>query len=321
MQYVELHARSAFSFLEGASLPETLAHTCSRLQLPGMALLDRNGVYGAPRFYMAAKQCDIKAHVGAEVNVANMGYLPLLVESRTGYQNLCRLITTATLRTDKKKISESLLEEFQNNSEGLICLTGDESGPLVHALRKGGIVSGRQLLHKLTQTFGPANVYVELQRHADRVQESRNQIAVSLAKEFHLPLLATNGVRYAIPADREIADVFTCLKHKCTLDTAGRLLSQNSQRYIRDAEEMQKIFSDLPEAIANTSELSSRLDFTLEKLGYEFPRYPVPDGETMDSFLRKRVWEGARCRYRPVSSRVKTQLETELTVIGDLKLS
>src|SRR5215471_3606790 len=101
MQYVELHARSAFSFLEGASLPESLAYTCSQLQLPAMALLDRNGVYGAPRFYLEARQRHIKAHVGAEVSITNLGYMPLLVESRTGYQNLCRLITTAKLRTDK----------------------------------------------------------------------------------------------------------------------------------------------------------------------------------------------------------------------------
>lgn len=321
MQYVELHARSAFSFLEGASLPEALAYTSAHLQLPAMALLDRNGVYGAPRFYLEAKQYKVKAHVGAEVSITNLGYLPLLAESRTGYQNLCRLITTAKLRTDKNKLSELRFEEFQSNSTGLICLTGDECGPLAHALQTGGIASGRKLLYKLTEIFGRTNVYVELQRHADRLQEARNRIAVSLAEEFRLPILATNGVRYAVPSERAIADVFTCLKHKCTLNTAGRLLSRNSQRYIRHAAEMEKVFSDLPAAIANTFELSSRLDFSLEKLGYEFPRYPIPENETMDSYLYKRVWEGARCRYRPVSSRVRVQLETELKVIAELKLA
>ena len=143
----------------------------------------------------------------------------------------------------------------------------------------------------------------------------------SLAREFHLPLLATNGVCYATPAERQIADVFTCLKNKRRLDTAGRLLAQNSQRYLRSAEEMTRLFADLPEAIANTVELSSRLEFSLEKLGYEFPRYPVPEGETMDSFLHKRTWDGARCRYRPVSARVRAQLEKELALIEKLKLA
>lgn len=321
MQYVELHARSAFSFLEGASLPESLVYTCADKHMPSMALLDRNGVYGAPRFHMAAKQCGIKAHVGAEISIAENGNLPVLTESRVGYQNLCRLITTAKLRTPKTQIATTGIAELQDHAEGLICITGDENGPLAHALQKGGLSAGRELLRQLAAVFGSHNLYVELQRHSDRFQESRNQAAVTLAREFSLPLLATNGVCYATPAEREIADAFTCIKNKCRLDTAGRLLSENSLRYVRSADEMERLFADLPEAIANTSELSSRLDFTLEKLGYEFPRYPVPDGETMDSFLRKRTWEGARYRYKPVTERVRQQLEKELALIEKLKLA
>ena len=321
MQYVELHARSAFSFLEGASLPEDLITTCAALDMPAMALMDRHGVYGAPRFHMAAKRTKIKAHVGAEVSVADSGTYPLLVKSRTGYQNLCRLITGMKLRTPKKKIAYTNPDELRCHAEGLICLTGDENGPLANALSREGATGGRQLLRKLTSIFGHENVYVELQRHGNHYQESRNQAAVGLARECGLPLLATNGVCYATPEDRQIADVFTCLKNKIRLDTAGKLLAHNSQRYIRNTKEMSNLFSDLPEAIAHTCELSSRLEFSLENLGYEFPKYPVPENETMDSFLRKRVWEGARCRYRPVSARVRTQLEKELTLIEKLKLA
>jgi len=317
---VELHARSAFTFLEGASLPEVLAQVCSERNMPAMALLDKDGVYGAPRFHMAAKQYRIKSHVGAEVSIAEYGNLPVLVESRTGYQNLCRLITTAKLRTKKKTIATSSLDELHNHAEGLICLTGDENGPLVHALQHGGVSAGRDVLHKLVSIFGRDNVYVELQRHSDRIQESRNQVSVELARELHLAPLATNGVRYATRAERQIADVFTCIKEKRRLDTAGRSLSQNSKRYIRSTEEMGRLFSDFPEAVANTNELSSRLDFTLEKLGYEFPRYPVPEGETIDFFLRKRTWDGARLRYQPVTKRVCEQLEKELSLIEKLKL-
>jgi len=321
MAYVELHARSAFSFLEGASLPETLAHVCAERGMPAMALLDRDGVYGAPRFHMAAKQYRIKAHVGAEINLQSAGNLPLLVESRIGYQNLCRLITTAKLRAEKKTIATVNFAELQNQSQGLICLTGDEHGPLAHALTDNGVAGARQLLQQLISIFVRENVYVELQRHADRVQESRNQAAISLAREHRLALVATNGVCYATPAERQIADVFTCIKHKHRLDTAGKLLSRNCQRHIRSAEEMTCLFADLPEAIASTSELSSRLEFTLEKLGYEFPLYPVPDGETLDSFLRKRTWEGAHCRYLIIAKRVREQLEKELALIERLKLA
>ena len=321
MPYVELHARSAFSFLEGASLPEVLAATCAERGMPAMALLDRHGVYGAARFHMAAKRYSITAHVGAEVSIAEGGNYPLLVASQTGYQNLCRLITTAKLRTKKEDFATVGLAELQAHADGLVCLTGGEKGPLAHALAEGGITAGRQLLQRLVSIFGRENVYVELQRHANRFQESRNEASVSLAREYRLPLLATNGVCYATPVERQIADVFTCIKNKRRLDTAGKLLARNSQRYIRSAVEMTRLFADLPEAIANTSELSNRLGFTLKNLGYEFPRYPVPEGETMDSFLQKRTWEGARCRYRPVSRRVRAQLEKELALIEKLKLA
>src|ERR1700722_8301940 len=130
MHYVELHARSAFSFLEGASLPEFMAFTCAERGISAMALLDRNGVYGAPRFHLGSQQYGIKAHVGAELSMASGGNLPLLVKSRGGYQNLCRLITTAKLRSPKKILAAVGMEELAGYAEGLICLTGDEQGPL-----------------------------------------------------------------------------------------------------------------------------------------------------------------------------------------------
>jgi error-prone DNA polymerase len=321
MPYVELHARSAFTFLEGASLPETLAQVCAKQQMPAMALLDRNGVYGSPRFYTQASNAGIRAHVGAEITVAGYGNVPVLVVSRKGYQNLCRLITRVKLRSPKQSSCPASLEEVQEYAEGLICLTGDERGPLALSLQRGGIEEARHCFARLVSAFGANNIYVELQRHRNRHQESRNQAGIDLARELHLPLLATNGVCYATKKERRVADVFTCIKNKCQLDTAGRLLSENSQRYLRSPEEMARLFLDVPDAIANTVELSSRLEFSLKNLGYQFPPYPVPDGETMDSFLRKRTWEGALSRYRPVTQRVQQQVERELALIAKLKLA
>src|SRR5215469_2445662 len=168
MYYVELHSRSAFTFLEGASLPEMLAQTCATQQMSAMALLDRNGVYGAPRFYSQAKKCGIKAHVGAEVTVAGYGNMPVLVRSRAGYQNLCRLITSMKLRSKNKAAGCAFLEEVGNAVDGLICLSGDEHGPLAISLQRGGMEEGRRCLHHLVSIFGAGNVYVELQRHCHR---------------------------------------------------------------------------------------------------------------------------------------------------------
>jgi error-prone DNA polymerase len=326
MQFVELHARSAFSFLEGASVPEALAYACANKQLPAMALLDRNGLYGSPRFHLTATSNKIKSHVGAELSVGETEeskscYYPLLVKNRAGYQNLCRLITKTKLRAGKNKPTAATLGELQEHAEGLICLTGDEAGPLAEALKSGNKDGARRLLNRLQSIFGRNNVYVELQRHFRPEQEHRNHAAIDLAREFDLPLLASNGVRYATPDDRHLLDALTCVKHKCTLDEAGDRLQINSQRHVRSGAEMLKLFSDLPDAVSNTSELSSRLEFTLENLGYEFPHYPVPHGETEISYLRVQVAKGSLERYQPVTDRARRQLERELKLIEKLKLA
>jgi error-prone DNA polymerase len=324
--YIELHARSAFSFLEGASLPEDLAGACARLNMPVMALLDTDGVYGAPRFHLAAKKCGIKAHIGAEVSAnlfSSQFRLPLLVSSRAGYQNLCRLITKMKLRA-KKGEGAIQKEELEEHADGLICLTGGGDGLLAAALQQGGIEEARQQVEWLIGLFGRGNAYIELQRHFHREEETRNRATVAIAQSLNLPLLATNGVCYAAAKDRELCDAFTAIRNHRTLATAGRLLARNSERHLKSPQEMQQLFADLPEAISNTPELSSRLEFTLNDLGYEFPRYPVPDGETMNSFLRERAWEGFRQRYgraaNDMQSRARRQIERELALIGNLKL-
>jgi error-prone DNA polymerase len=350
--YVELHARSAFSFLEGASLPETLIATCANLNMPAMALLDRDGVYGSPRFHMAAKKIGPKAHIGAELTceqIADFGFknadsfprksgpicnpqsaicnfllLPLLVSSRAGYQNLCRLITKMKLRSSKGEGSAQE-EELQEHAEGLICLTGDHDGPLALALKNGGMEAARGCIARLIEIFGHNNVYVELQRHFHREQEARNRAAIEIARSLRLPLLATNGVCYATAHERELCDVFTALRHHRTLATAGRLLARNSERHLKSPQEMKALFADLPEAIANTVELSSRLEFTFKDLGYEFPRYPVPESDSMTSFLEKRTWEGFHERYGRTSpdlqNRARRQIERELKLIEKLALA
>lgn len=341
--YVELHSRSAFSFLEGSSLPEELVSACAEQGMSAIALLDRDGVYGAPRFHMAAKRAGVRAHIGAEVSVLEAGLqtntppwvespfaswpvrYALLVENREGYQNLCRLIARYKLRERSKGEGRATLEEIQQYSNGLICLTGGQEGPLAAALARGGYEAARAEVERLVHLFGPTNVYVELQRHFDRAEETRNQSAVRIARSLGLPLLATNGVRYARPEDRELLDVLTCVRHHCSLETAGRLLESANERCLRSAGEMSRLFADLPDAIANTVELSSRMEFTLADLGYEFPKYPVPEGETMTSFLRQRTEEGLRARYLPkrdsdLFQRAQRQVERELQLIERLRL-
>jgi error-prone DNA polymerase len=329
--YVELHSRSAFSFLEGASLPEALIAVCADNGMPAMALLDRNGIYGAARFHLEAEKRKVRAHIGAEVTVddtlfgeAGPARYPLLVESRAGYQNLCRLITRTKLRA-KKEEGKAQIEELEEHAGGLVCLTGGDEGPLAEALMRGGYDEGLRTIEHLVRIFGRQNIYVELQRHFDRREEARNQAAVAIARTLRLPILATNGVAYATAADREVLDIFTCIRHHRQLENAGRLLSINSERFIRTPLEMEQLFSDLPEAISNTVTLSQRLEFTLKDLGYEFPQFPVPAGETIDSYLRQVTFAGMRRRYgtkpKDLQRRAQLQIEHELKLIEDLKLA
>jgi error-prone DNA polymerase len=317
--YTELHARSAFSFLEGASLPEELASVCVERGMTAMAVLDRDGVYGAPRFYQAAKKVSLQAHIGAEISSPWGWRFALLVKSRRGYQNLCRAVTRMKLRA-KKGQGDIGMEEIAEFNSGLVCLTGGEEGPLAHALQNGGFEQGFKIVQQLCEIFGRTNVYVELQRHYCRAQEARNQAAVEIARKLSLPLLATNGVSHAHPHQRELLDVFTCIRNHRNLATAGRLLTRNPERHLKSPSAMQQLFADLPEAIDNTRTLSSRLQFTLKDLGYEFPKYPVPGGGTQMQFLRERAREGMISRYGSQNEKARLQIERELALIEKLDL-
>ncbi|KAA6458642.1 DNA polymerase III subunit alpha [Acidobacteria bacterium AB60] len=340
-EYVELHAASAFSFLEGASQPDALIEEASKLELPAVAIADRNGLYGAARFHTAGERMKVRAHIGAEIAVSSFGarltpapWLPhqlspeppritLLCASQTGYQNLCQLITRFKMRESTKAEGAATLEDLEEFSSGLICLTGGEEGPLASGLALGGQDRARLQLDQLTHIYGRNHVYVELQRHQLREEECRNQALVNLASSMRLPVIATNGVRYAEAKDRELLDVFTSIRNCVSLDKAGRLLTVNSARALRSARAMATLFRDLPEAIANTRIVSNRLEFTLDNLGYEFPRYPLPDGETMDSFLAKRVDEGVRKRYgapdkKHLLEKARAQVKHELALIAKL---
>jgi error-prone DNA polymerase len=332
MPFIELHAASAFSFLDGASLPEALAERAAALGYPALALLDRDGVYGAPRFHLAAKKAGLKAIIGAELTVSlcpapgeatppalcptdgeAIFKLPVLVENQTGYRHLCRLITAMKLRSGKGQGALSL-DELDGHTSGLVALAGR------------AMVSGRRfgvggLLDRLVGVFGRASVCVELQRHLLRDEEADNHALRDLAAAFHVPIIATNGVRFAEPAARPLYDVLTCIRHKTTIERAGRRLSCNAERYLKSPAQMTALFADLPDTLAAAGALADRLQFTMADLGYRFPEYPVSEGESEASFLRKITQAGARERYRPLEPRHTRQLERELDLIEKLDLA
>ena len=320
--YVELHARSAFSFLEAAALPEALAERAARLEQPAIALLDADGVYGAPRFYRACNRLGLSALVGAEITLADGSRLPLLVKDREGYQNLCRLLTRVKMRAPKGAGAASY-DELAEFAAGLVCLTGGGRGPVAAALARAGAPAGRECLERLVGIYGRYDVFAELQRHLSRPEEARNEWLRAEAAHLGLAPLATNEPRLVARNDRPLLDVLTCIREHTTLEAAGRRLARNSEHFLKSGRVMERLFADCPEAVANTGELALRLGFTLKDLGYRFPDYPLPRGETPLGFLRALAHAGAGDRYGsgPLAGKARRQIEHELALIGRLDLA
>ncbi len=310
--YSELHASSAFSFLRGASSPEDLVAQAARMGHEAVGLADRDGLAGAPRFFQAAKKAGIRPIVGTEVSLPGDSVVTLLVENREGYRNLSRLLTTRALAARAGAAGDSRGRgpfggggfDEPERLKGLVALASDPA-----------------VLEALVPLFGRYRTFVEVQRHLTRESHGHALGLLDLAEARGLRAVATNGVLHAKPQGRRLADVFTCLRNHTTLKHAGRLLSENAERHLKRPADMRALFADRPDVLRNTEALSDRLRFTLSDLGYRFPDYPLPRGETNDSFLRAITEAGARNRYRPYHDRARAQIEKELNVIGKLGLA
>jgi error-prone DNA polymerase len=311
--YVELRCRSAFSFLDGASLPEDLAARAAALGHDTLALADRAGVYGAPRFFQAARQAGVRALVGAGVPVAGAGVLHLLVEDRRGYRNLCRLLTAAALGRPKGAAAATWTQ-LEEHAGGLFCLAGGADGPLAApAAAAANLDRLRALL--------PGRVAVDVHRHRERAGERLARRLADLAAAHGVPVVATNDVRHARPAERALLDVLTCIRLGTTLDQAGRRLLANAERHLRPPVETAALFADRPAWVRESRRIAERCAFTLADLGYRFPEFPLPPGETPSGHLRSLTFAGARRRWPALTPRIRRQLEHELAVIARLDLA
>ncbi len=318
--FCELQTRSAFSFLSSGSQPQRLASRAAELGISHVALLDRDTLAGAVRFHFEARKHNITPIVGSEITMEDGSLLPLVPLNRAGYENLSKLITTVKLRS-KKGEHLAKREDIEEHSANLMCFTGGADGFLHNAIKNG---RGQTDLAWLNHFF-EKRLYVELQRHHLRGEEHINQVLLGYAHKFRLPYFASNGVYYADQHDRELFDVFTCIKNHCTIFEAGTLLSENSERYLKPHETMLGLFEDLPEAVEISQEIASRVAFSMDELAYIFPDYPVPSGETMDAVLRKKAESGASERFSNSSMAVRyevnARIEKELRIIASKNLA
>src|SRR5437660_1497240 len=316
--YVELHCHSNYSFLEGASHPEELVARARDLEMPALAITDRNGFYGAVKFFGAAQRAGIQPIVGTELTIDDGTTTPkdrvdydrwgdrllLLVEDKLGYTSLCRLISMAQM-PNAKGMARLAPDKLAGLSNHLIALVADP----------------KERLPFYQEVFGRDRVFIELHDHLAPDDRSRNQALLDLAERHGALLVITNEVFYATPDRHRLHDGLTAIRHRTTLDEAQRYLHPNAEHYLKSGTELRQVFGRYPrqvadEGMAHAAEIAQRCRFRFSLVGARFPGFPVPAGETPYSFLYRLCQDAVREKYRPVTSEVAARLQKELDVIN-----
>jgi error-prone DNA polymerase len=315
MSYIELHCHSAYSFLDGASLPEELVIRAAELGYPALALTDHDGVYGSLEFAHAAKAIGIKPITGAELTLEGGSHVTLLVETPRGYANLCRLITAAHAQERlNPQLSPSLLAE---RNEGLVCLSGCAGRGL--AVRKPNAAA------RLARVFGPERFFVELQRPYSRGDSRRNAALRELAGHLGVRTIATGDVHAHHPRRLHLQDALVAVKHKVPLEACEAERRGNEEAVLLAAADAAVRFPDDQNAVQATAGLAERLEFDLtQELGYRYPDFS--DGADPAEVQLARVCRQAFDeRYRNAPAALRSQadgrLREELALIGELGLS
>jgi len=309
--YVPLWCKSNFSFLEGASHPDELVEEAHRLGLRAVALTDRDGVYGLVRAHVKVRELGVHLIVGAQLTLDDGSIIVLLAQDRSGYANLCRLITDGRRRSAKGECSVTW-DGVCERASGLIALWGGDQSLLVLDADPSEVAG------KLRDAFGD-RLYAMVARHR-RAEEVRQEARLrERAARYGLPLVAATEVLYHTLARRQLQDALTAIRHGVTLSEAGRKLKPNAEHALKTPDAFAQLFADDPAALARTSEIAERCSFSLAELRYRYPSERLPDGTTSSQWLRHLTFEGARKRYDGVvPSDVATQLEKELALIDAL---
>jgi error-prone DNA polymerase len=330
--YAELHAHSAYSFLDGASTPEELVEEAARLNLHAIALTDHNGLYGAVRFAEAAAELDVRTVFGAELSLGSAArtdepdppgpHLLVLARGPEGYRRLSRQLAAAHLAGGEKGKPRFNFDVLTDAAGGhWHILTGCRKGHVHQALSRGGPDAAATALAELVDRFGADRVSIELTRHAHPLDDERNAVLAGLAARFGLSAVATTGAHFAEPSRSRLAMAMGAIRARQSLDTADGWLAPLAGSHLRSGEEMARLFAWHPQAVIAAAELGVQCAFALALIAPQLPPFDVPAGHTEDSWLRELAIMGARNRYGPPerARRAYAQIEHELNVIAQLK--
>jgi error-prone DNA polymerase len=319
-RYVELHCHSCFSLREGASTPEELVWRAKALGYRALAITDHNSLAGAMKFAQAARDNDLQSIIGAEITLADESHLTLLAETAHGYANLSRLLSRANLGLPRGE-PRARFEWLQDHAQGLIALSGCRKGEVPQLAERGELKQAFAAAARYRDIFGPRSYFIELQDNLAYEDEARNAALVGLARDLGLPVVATNNVHYDVREHHRLHDALVAVRHRTNLEEARPYLRPNSEFYLKQPLEMERLFSHLPEAIENTARIAERCRFRLTSdLSYEFPDYESGDGRGADEFLRDTCYRLAREHYcefpnSRLDEDVRERLEKELWLI------
>ncbi|MBZ0156248.1 MAG: error-prone DNA polymerase [Alphaproteobacteria bacterium] len=309
--YAPLWCKSNYSFLEGASHPEELVAEARRLGVTSIAITDRDGVHGIVRAHVAARETGAHLIVGSEITIDDGTTIVLLCEDRAGYASLCRLVTRGRRRCEKGQ-SRVSWDEVGAHSRGLIALWG---GPNALLAREAEPVA---VANNLAASF-PGRVYAIVARHFRAQEREEEARIVSRAKRYGFALVAAPEVLYHTPARRPLQDVLTCVKHGKPIGDIGRLTKSNDAYALVPPLAFERLYADLPGAVAATREIAARCTFSMGDLRYRYPSEKLPGGMTSADWLRELSYEGARGRYGgAIPDDVRAQLDKELSLIREL---
>lgn len=283
LDYVELHAHSYFSLLDGASSPRDLVQRAHQLGMTAIALTDHNNLYGAVEFAQIAKSLHIKPIFGAEMTLEDSSHLTLLVRNEQGWENLCHMITTAQHNAPK---GQAILtyDDLLHYTDGLICLTGCQQGAVVRAVQANKMDVANHLLSAYREAFD--HVWIELQHHRLAGNNHINQMLVKLSHQHHLGYVATNNVHYAHRERSRLQDILMCIRHNLPLDDAVKYLRPNSEYDLKSGDDLLLFFVDYPDALANTWVVADECNFDLTYGLQDLPQFPTPTGLTTIQYLR-----------------------------------
>ena len=303
--FVHLRLHTEFSLVDSLVRIKPLVKRVAELKMPACAVTDQTNFYGLIKFYKAAQGAGIKPIVGSDFLMSSNDtegkptLLTLLAVDNTGYKNIIALISRAWQHGQQQGVAYVQREWISEHSEGVIALSGGKLGDVGMCLLAGRAAQAHELLQGWMRDF-PNRFYLELQRTGRENDEEYLHQAVALADEMQCPVVATNDVRFIKRDEFEVHEARVCISEGRTLDDPRRERRYSDQQYLRSPEEMAELFSDIPEAIANTVEIAKRCNVSIQMGKYFLPEYPIPEGMTEAEFFRKISHEGLEERLERI---------------------